>query len=234
LLSLGSRAKEAAIPRILIAEDDPLISAFLEKGLRANGYATTVADDGEKAERLGLTEEFDLLILDMGLPEREGLHVLQELRARGKKMPILVLTGRAERDVVTCLENGADDYMRKPFSFDELMARIRTRLRKEATEELYVLSAGEVRLDLKTRRATVHDRTVDLTAREFSLLETFLRNADQVLSREQLLSHVWGYYFDPTTNLVNVYVNSLRKKLGADVIETIRGVGYRLPGRVAA
>ena len=114
------------------------------------------------------------------------------------------------------------------------MARIRTRLRKEATEELYVLSAGEVRLDLKTRRATVHDRTVDLTAREFSLLETFLRNADQVLSREQLLSHVWGYYFDPTTNLVNVYVNSLRKKLGADVIETIRGVGYRLPGRAAA
>jgi DNA-binding response OmpR family regulator len=220
--------------RILIAEDDPLISAFLEKGLRANGYATTLADDGEKAQRLGLTEEFDLLILDMGLPEREGLHVLQELRARGKTMPIIVLTGRPERDVVTCLESGADAYMQKPSRFDELIARVRTRLRKGGTEELYVLSAGEVRLDIKTRRATIHGRTVDLTAREFALLETFLRNADQVLSREQLLSHVWGYYFDPTTNLVNVYVNSLRRKLGSDVIETVRGVGYRLPGRAAA
>ena len=222
------------MPRILIAEDDPLISAFLEKGLRANGYTTTLADDGETAQRLGLTEEFDLLILDMGLPEREGLHVLQELRARGKRMPILVLTGRPERDVVTCLESGADDYMQKPFRFDELMARVRTRLRKGGTEEVYILSAGDVRLDLKTRRATVNGNTVDLTAREFALLETFLRNADQVLSREQLLSHVWGYYFDPTTNLVNVYVNSLRKKLGSEVIETVRGVGYRLPGRVAA
>jgi len=222
------------LPRILIAEDDPLISAFLEKGLRAHGYATTLADDGETAQRLGLTEEFDLLILDMGLPEREGLHVLQELRARGKRMPIIVLTGRPERDVVTCLEGGADDYMQKPFRFDELIARVRTRLRKGGTEESYVLSAGDVRLDLKTRRATVNGNTVDLTAREFSLLETFLRNADQVLSREQLLSHVWGYYFDPTTNLVNVYVNSLRKKLGSEVIETIRGVGYRLPGRASA
>ena len=222
------------MPRILIAEDDPLISAFLEKGLRAHGYATTLADDGETAQRLGLTEEFDLLILDMGLPEREGLHVLQELRARGKRMPIIVLTGRPERDVVTCLEGGADDYMQKPFRFDELIARVRTRLRKGGTEESYVLSAGDVRLDLKTRRATVNGNTVDLTAREFSLLETFLRNADQVLSREQLLSHVWGYYFDPTTNLVNVYVNSLRKKLGSEVIETIRGVGYRLPGRASA
>ena len=222
------------MPRILIAEDDPLISAFLEKGLRANGYSTTLADDGEKAQRLGLTEEFDLLILDMGLPEREGLHVLQELRARGKRMPILVLTGRPERDVVTCLESGADDYMQKPFRFDELIARVRTRLRQGGTEEVYILSAGDVRLDLKTRRATVNGNTVDLTAREFALLETFLRNADQVLSREQLLSHVWGYYFDPTTNLVNVYVNSLRKKLGSEVIETVRGVGYRLPGRAAA
>jgi DNA-binding response OmpR family regulator len=222
------------LSRILIAEDDPLISAFLEKGLRANGFATTLADDGEKAQRLGLTEEFDLLILDMGLPEREGLHVLQELRARGKTMPIIVLTGRPERDVVTCLEGGADDYMQKPFRFDELIARVRTRLRKGGTEESYVLSAGDVRLDLKTRRATVNGNTVDLTAREFSLLETFLRNADQVLSREQLLSHVWGYYFDPTTNLVNVYVNSLRKKLGSEVIQTIRGVGYRLPGRASA
>ena len=217
--------------RILIAEDDPHISSFIEKGLRANGFTTTVADDGESAQRLGLTDEFDLLILDMGLPERDGFHVLQELRSRGKTLPVLVLTGRGERDVVMCLESGADDYMRKPFQFDELLARVKTRLRRTGTEESNILAAGGIRLDLKTRRATVGDKTVSLTAREFSLLETFLRHADQVLSREQLLSQVWGYFFDPSTNLVNVYVNSLRKKLGDDVIETVRGVGYRLRGR---
>jgi DNA-binding response OmpR family regulator len=216
--------------RILIAEDDPLISSFLEKGLRANGFTTFLADDGETAQRLSMTGEFDLLILDMGLPGRDGFHVLQELRSRGKKLPVLVLTGRRERDVVMCLEGGADDFMRKPFQFDELLARVRTRLRKAGTEESYILQAGAVRLDLKTRRATVGDKTVDLTSREFSLLEALLRHADQVLSREQLLSQVWGYFFDPSTNLVNVYVNSLRKKLGADVIQTVRGVGYRLRG----
>jgi DNA-binding response OmpR family regulator len=219
------------VARILIAEDDPLISSFIEKGLRSHGFSTFVADDGEHAESLSLTEEFDLMILDMGLPEREGFHVLQELRARGSRLPVLVLTGRSERDVVMCLEAGADDYMKKPFEFEELLARVRTRLRAAATEETHVLHVGDVRLDLRTRRATVGDQTVELTAREFSLLETLLRHADQVLSREQLLSHVWGYSFDPTTNLVNVYINSLRKKLGADVIETVRGIGYRLRGR---
>jgi DNA-binding response OmpR family regulator len=217
--------------RILIAEDDPLISSFLEKGLHANGFSTFVADDGEQAQRLGMTDEFDLLILDMGLPEREGLHVLQELRARGKTLPVLVLTGRPERDAVVCLQAGADDYMRKPFHFDELLARVRTRLRHSGEEPQQVLRAGDVRLDLKTRRATVGDRDVELTSREFALLETLLRHADHVLSREQLLSHVWGYSFDPNTNVVNVYVNTLRKKLGADVIQTVRGAGYRLRGR---
>ena len=219
--------------RVLIAEDDALIGSFIEKGLRAHGFSTLVASDGEEAQMLGLTEEFDMMILDMGLPEREGLHVLQELRARGKRLPILVLTGRPERDVVTCLEAGADDYMRKPFVFEELLARVRTRLRTPGTEESTVLKAGDVRLDLRTRRATVGDQTVTLTAREFALLETLVRHADQVLSREQLLSHVWGYFFDPTSNLVNVYINTLRKKLGPDVIETVRGVGYRLPAQAA-
>ncbi len=217
--------------RILIAEDDPLIGSFLEKGFRAHGFSTLLVDDGEQAQRLGLTDEFDLLILDMGLPEREGFHVLQEIRSRGKTLPVLVLTGRGERDVVMCLDAGADDYMRKPFHFEELLARVRTRLRSAGTEEGYVLSAGQVRLDLKTRRATVGERTVDLTGREFTLLETLLRNADQVLSREQLLSHAWGYFFEPSTNVVNVYVSSLRKKLGTDVIESVRGVGYRLRAR---
>jgi DNA-binding response OmpR family regulator len=221
------------VARVLIAEDDALIGSFIEKGLRAHGFSTLVASDGEEAQMLGLTEEFDMMILDMGLPEREGLHVLQELRARGKRLPILVLTGRPERDVVTCLEAGADDYMRKPFVFEELLARVRTRLRTPGTEESTVLKAGDVRLDLRTRRATVGDQTVTLTAREFALLETLVRHADQVLSREQLLSHVWGYFFDPTSNLVNVYINTLRKKLGPDVIETVRGVGYRLPAQAA-
>jgi DNA-binding response OmpR family regulator len=219
------------VARILIAEDDPLIGSFLEKGFRAHGFSTLLVDDGEQAQRLGLTDEFDLLILDMGLPEREGFHVLQEIRSRGKTLPVLVLTGRGERDVVMCLDAGADDYMRKPFHFEELLARVRTRLRSAGTEEGYVLSAGQVRLDLKTRRATVGERTVDLTGREFTLLETLLRNADQVLSREQLLSHAWGYFFEPSTNVVNVYVSSLRKKLGTDVIESVRGVGYRLRAR---
>jgi DNA-binding response OmpR family regulator len=216
--------------RILIAEDDPLIGSFLEKGFRANGYTTFLTGDGEQAQALGLGDEFDLLLLDMGLDSRDGFHVLQELRARGKTMPIIVLTGRRERDVVMCLEGGADDYMTKPFHFDELLARVKTRLRSTGTQEEDVLSAGDVRLDLKTRRASVGDNAVDLTAREFALLETLIRHADNVLSREQLLSHVWGYSFDPTTNLVNVYVNSLRKKLGAEVIQTVRGVGYRLCG----
>jgi DNA-binding response OmpR family regulator len=157
--------------------------------------------------------------------------VLQDIRSRGNTLPILVLTGRRERDAVMCLEAGADDYMTKPFSFDELLARVRTQLRSKGTEQSFVLQTGDVRLDLKTRRATVGERTVDLTAREFSMLETFLRHTGQVLSREQLLSHVWGFDFDPTTNLVNVYVNSLRKKLGQEVIETVRGAGYRLRER---
>jgi DNA-binding response OmpR family regulator len=217
------------VSRILIAEDDPLIGSFVEKGLRASGYSTFLVDDGERAQALSLTESFDLLILDMGLPGRDGLTVLRELRGRGSKLPVLVLTGRRERDAVTCLEAGADDYMMKPFHFDELLARVRTRLRSTGTEETHVLSAGGVRLDLITRRVTVGGQPVKLTSREFALLETFLRHADQVLSREQLLSHVWGYFFDPSTNLVNVYVNNLRKKLGAEIIETVRGAGYRLP-----
>ena len=214
--------------RVLIVEDEQRFASFLEKGLRANGFSTFLADNGEKAQSLGLTGEFDLLILDMGLPQREGFHVLQELRSRGKTLPVLVLTGRSERDVVMCLEAGADDYMRKPFEFEELLARVRTRLRVTGTAEPNVLRAGELRLDLRSRRATVGDRTVDLTAREFALLETLLRHAGQVLSREQLLSHVWGYSFDPGSNVVDVYVNSLRKKLSGDIIETVRGAGYRL------
>jgi DNA-binding response OmpR family regulator len=215
--------------RILIAEDDPLISAFLVKGLRANGYATSLADDGSRAAEMSLTDEFDLLILDLALPEREGFQVLQELRRRGRSVPVLVLTGRPEmRDAVACLDVGADDYMTKPFRFEELLARVRARLRAPGTEEQTVLKVGPVELDLRTRRVRVGGREIELTPREYRLLEVLMRHPDQVLSREQLLSHAWGYAVEPGTNVVNVYVGALRKKLGDDTIETVRGVGYRL------
>ncbi|MFK3982820.1 response regulator transcription factor [Micromonospora sp. NPDC050397] len=215
--------------RILIAEDDPQIASFLRKGLQANGWQTVHVTDGEQAEQYGRTGDFDLLLLDIGLPGRDGLEVLRALRERGRRLPVLILTGRARvHDVVDCLDAGADDYMTKPFRFEELLARVRARLRDVGSDEPRVLVAGPVRLDLWTRRVTVRGRDVALTGREFALLETLIRHSGRVLSREQLLSHAWGYDFDPSTNLVNVYVSTLRKKLGEDVIETLRGFGYRL------
>jgi DNA-binding response OmpR family regulator len=217
--------------RILIAEDDPRIGTALEKGLRGDGYSTFLADNGEDALSLSLTDEFDLLILDMGLPEREGFHVLQDLRSRGRTLPVLVLTGRTERDVVMCLEAGADDYMSKPFDFDELLARVRTRLRgKVRTSEPNVLKAGKVALDVRSRRVTVGEESAALTAREFRLLETLLRHPGQILSRRQLLADGWDS-FETDSNVVDACVYTLRKKLGADVIETVRDAGYRLRTR---
>jgi two-component system copper resistance phosphate regulon response regulator CusR len=219
------------VAKILIAEDDPRIAAAVEKALNANGFTTFVADNGEMAQSLSMTGEFDLLVLDMGLPERDGFHVLQELRWKGKKLPVLVLTGRSDRDVVACLDAGADDYMRKPFDVEELVARVQTRLRAPATapppDSLVV---GNLSLDLRSKRATFEDRTADLTAREFGVLLMLARHAGQILSRRQLLSEGWGDAFDTTSNVVDVCVNALRGKLGPDVIETVRGAGYRLPG----
>ena len=182
------------------------------------------------AAALARDEDFDLVILDLGLPSLDGMEVLDRIRRRGDRLPVIVLTARSEvHDTVKGLEAGADDYVTKPFRFEELLARIRVRLRGQATGDPTVLTAGDVSLDVRTRRATVGDRSVELTAREYALLETFLRHTDQVLSREQLLDMVWGYDFDPGSNVVDVYVRYLRRKLGEDVIETIRGMGYRLP-----
>jgi DNA-binding response OmpR family regulator len=215
--------------RILIAEDEPRLASFLEKGLRSNGFVTTVAEDGAKASLMARDEEFDLLVLDLGLPGKDGSVVLRELRAAGQRMPVIILTARDDvSDKVAGLEGGADDYVTKPFRFEELLARVRARLRDERTVEQTVLRAGEVVLDLRTRRASTDGRTVDLTAREFTMLEVLIRHAGQVLSREQLLSHVWGYDYDPGSNVVDVYVGYLRKKLGSESIETVRGMGYRL------
>jgi len=215
--------------RILIAEDEPRIVSFLEKGLRANGYTTTAVTDGRSALDLARDASFDILVLDLGMPVLDGTEVLRQMRARGERMPVIILTARGSvDDTVTGLEGGADDYVTKPFRFEELLARIRVRLRDDTAKDGGVLEAGGVALDLRTRRAAVEGRTVELTAREFALAETFLRHPGQVLSREQLLSHVWGYDFDPESNVVDVYVRYLRRKLGADSIETVRGMGYRL------
>jgi DNA-binding response OmpR family regulator len=215
--------------RILIAEDEPRLASFLEKGLRSNGFVTTVADEGVKAGLMARDEDFDLLVLDLGLPGKDGTEVLRELRASGQRMPVIILTARDDvSDKVSGLEGGADDYVTKPFRFEELLARVRARLRDERTVEATVLKAGEIVLDLRTRRASTDGRTIDLTAREFTMLEVLIRHAGHVLSREQLLSHVWGYDYDPGSNVVDVYVGYLRKKLGSGVIETVRGMGYRL------
>jgi DNA-binding response OmpR family regulator len=218
------------VTRILIVDDEPRITAFLEQGLRAQGFITAVADDGDQATALARDDDFDLVLLDVGLPGRDGFQVLREIRARGEKLPVILLTARDEiRDRVAGLDSGADDYMPKPFSFQELLARIRARLRDtRSTGTSSLLEAGALQLDLLTRTATVDGRVVELTAQEFTLAETFLRHPGQVLSRAQLLSMAWGYDFDPGSNVVDVYVGYLRRKLGPTLFRTVRGMGYQL------
>jgi DNA-binding response OmpR family regulator len=215
--------------RILIAEDEPRIIRFLVRGLESVGHTTGSTGDGNLALELALTGEFDLMLLDLGLPGRDGFAVLTALRARRSTLPVIVLTARdAPADIVAGLDGGADDYMSKPFRLDELLARVRLRLRDERTRETFVLRHGDLSLDLRTRQATVNGAVIDLTAREFALTELLLRHPRQVLSREQILSHVWGYDYDPASNVVDVYIRSLRGKLGNDRITTMRGAGYRL------
>lgn len=218
--------------RILIAEDEARIAAFIEKGLRSHGFTTTIASDAQGAINLAQGSGFDLMILDLGLPGKDGLIVLEELRGQGRQLPIIILTARDDiQDKLAGLEGGADDYMTKPFRFEELLARVRLRLRNIGTatvREETNLQVGNVLLDLRTRKAKVGDRWIELPAREFTLAETLFRHPGQVMSREQLLDRVWGYDYDPGSNIVDVYIGYLRKKLGSHLIETVRGVGYRL------
>ncbi|MET3812263.1 DNA-binding response OmpR family regulator [Arthrobacter sp. UYEF3] len=225
---------EVDVIRILIAEDEERISRFIEKGLRAAGFAPTVVADGVTAVDYASGGQFDLLLLDVGLPRLDGFTVLAALRQSGVDIPVIILTARdSAADTVAGLDGGADDYMAKPFRFEELVARIRRRVRPGENNDPppdHIIRYGILELNLHTRAVSVGERTVELSAREFALVEMFLLHPGQVLSRQQLLSHVWGYDFDGTSNVVDVYVRQLRQKIGADHIVTTRGAGYRLAG----
>jgi len=214
---------------ILIVEDEPGIVSFLEQGLDAAGYATLHTPDGATGLALAQRDDVDLVILDLGLPGLRGEDVLVRLRQLRPGLPVIVLTAKtATADKVANLDAGADDYVVKPFSFSELLARIRARLRPSTQPSASVLEVGDLRLDLLGRLATVNGTVVELSRREFALAEVLARHPGQVLSKAQLLDQVWGYAFDGGSNVVEAYVRHLRRKLGADRIETVRGAGYRL------
>ncbi len=213
---------------ILIAEDEPRISAFVSRGLESAGYTTTIVESGDSALEFALSGDVDLVLLDVGLPGMDGFEVLRHLRGQGANVPVVMLTARSStRDTVQGLDAGANDYVAKPFKFDELLARVRSRLRESVNTGSIGVVYGDISLDPLTRRARAAGREFDLSAREFALAEQFLRHPGQVLSREQLLSRVWGLDFDPGSNVVDVYVRYLRSKFGAEHIATVRGAGYR-------
>jgi two-component system OmpR family response regulator len=223
--------------RILIVEDNPRILAFLAKGLREEGYVVETAADGDSAFEKARTQGFDAAVVDVMIPGRSGFDLVRDLRATGIALPVLMLTARDRtEDKVEGLDSGADDYLTKPFDFSELTARLRALLRRRVAGAPATLRVGDLEMDPATREVRRGVQSVELTPREFSLLEYLLRNADRPLSRATLMEHVWGIRFDPGTNIVDVCVNALRNKLGRDpeLIHTVRGVGYaiRTPERV--
>jgi two-component system, OmpR family, copper resistance phosphate regulon response regulator CusR len=225
--------------RILIAEDDVALASFVKKGLEGEHYAVDVASDGEQARGMATELDYDLVILDLNLPRLDGVAVLRNLRARKPSMPILILTGRTRvEDRVQCLDLGADDYLGKPFSFTELSARIRALLRRSHLPAESVLKVDDLQLDRVERRVERAGQRIELTSKEFALLEYLMRNAGRRITRAMIIEHVWNLSFDTYTNVVDVYINYLRRKVDENftppLIHTIRGVGYELSGRTGA
>jgi heavy metal response regulator len=219
--------------RILLIEDEKKVASFIQRGLAAEQYAVDVVHDGDLGLRAAIDEDYDLLILDVMVPGRDGFALLRELRQKKKTVPVLMLTARsAVADKVQGLDLGADDYLTKPFAFDELLARVRALLRRGSATPTPTLSVADLTLDPATRRVVRGGQPIDLTAREYALLEFLLRNRGRVLSRTLIAQHVWGLSFDTFTNVIDVYVNYLRRKVDADfepkLIHTVRGAGYVL------
>lgn len=218
---------------ILLVEDSDRIASFIVKGLQAHGLSVTHTKSGEDALKLARAASFDLVILDIGLPGMDGFEVLEQLRGSGNETPVIVLTARDSVDTtVASFEGGADDYIGKPFAFEELLVRVKTRLRRQTTSTVAPneLIVGGVGLNINSREVSVGQRSHELTTREFTMLEYLMQNPNQVISREQLLSRIWGFDHDPGSNVVDVYIRYLRQKLGAERIQTVRGAGYRFVG----
>lgn len=217
--------------RILVVEDNPRIAGFLEKGLREEGYLVQTAADGDTAFQRASEEGFDAAVVDVMIPGRTGVELVRDLRDSGVRLPVLLLTARdGVEDKVRGLDAGADDYLTKPFDFSELSARLRALLRRSGAGAPATLRAGPVELDPATREVRRDGEAVELTPKEFALLEYLLRNVDRPLSRATLMEHVWGIRFDPGTNVVDVFINALRNKIdpAKELIQTVRGVGYTI------
>jgi len=221
--------------RILVVEDEKKVASFLKKGLEEERYAVDCAFDGEEALFMADANEYDLVILDIMLPKVDGLEVLKQVRDKGATLPVLMLTAKDSiEDVVKGLDRGCDDYLTKPFAFAELLARVRALLRRKGREPAGELRVADLVLDPVTHAVSRGGKKVDLTAKEYALLEYLMRHADRVVTRTMISEHVWDYHFDPMTNVIDVYVNHLRGKIDVDssqkLIHTIRGVGYILRG----
>ncbi|MGA7159670.1 MAG: response regulator [Bacteroidota bacterium] len=219
--------------KILVVEDEKKVGAFIKKGLEEDGYLVELAYDGDKGEELGSDGSFDLIILDILMPKKDGLTVLKELRGKQISTPVLVITAKGSvDDKVKGLDSGADDYLVKPFAIAELLARVRSLLRRGGPEKSTTLTVADLTLDLVSHKATRGDSLIELTGKEYTLLEYFMRNTNKVLSRTIISEHIWNYNFDTGTNIIDVYINHLRNKIDGEyekkLIHTVRGVGYMM------
>ena len=228
-LAVRSEVEAAPVGRILVIDDEQRILNFVHRGLEAEGMAVDSAREGEEGLRLALTNTYDLVVLDLVMPNLDGQAILRRILERKPSQPVLILSALNDTtSKVSCLELGAEDYISKPFSLEELLARVRARLRTAARSNPTRLQTGSLSLDLIRRHADAGAGPIPLAEREFLLFGELMRNAGQTVSKERLLSSVWGYHFDPGSNVVDVYVRRLRAKLGAETIVTVRGVGYRI------